>query len=336
MGLGLGVGLFARVQRTSAQSFITIANYGGSTGAGEQGSWGKKFTEMTGIEVKQAAPMDYGKFKAMVLAKNITWDWLDAEGFFPFGNEELLDPLDYGVVGVKREDLFDLEDAMLPQALCSYLTSYALAYRTDHAGPVPSSWAEFFDTKAFPGKRSLYNFPYGMLEAALLGDGVDAKSLYPLDLDRAFKKIDSIKSDLVFWNTGAESQQYLVNGTVDFIVGWTTRLAHLAQTGVPVGIKWNQHLVIRSYHVLPKGGPKRDAAMRFVAAAFDSEAQVRMAQLAGGAPTLRRAQDMIPSSLAPFLPTAPGNWEQRVALSDRWWGANLDRVEKEWTARISG
>jgi putative spermidine/putrescine transport system substrate-binding protein len=113
-------------------------------------------------------------------------------------------------------------------------------------------------------------------------------------------------------------------------------LAYLSQHGEPIGINWNQHLVIRSYHVLPKAGPKRDAAMRFIAAAFDPTAQAQMAELAGGAPTLRKAQDLIPSKLAPFLPTTPGNWEQRVALNDRWWGANLDRIEKVWTERIRG
>src|SRR5689334_14659580 len=103
-GFTLGAGLvggsayLARAQAPKPD-FITIANYGGTTGAGELGSWGKKFTETTGIKVQQAAPMDYGKFKAQVESKNITWDWIDAEGFFPFGKEELLDNLDYGVIG---------------------------------------------------------------------------------------------------------------------------------------------------------------------------------------------------------------------------------------------
>ena len=57
-----------------------------------------------------------------------------------------------------------------------------------------------FDTKKFPGKRTFYKWSApGVIEIALLADGVPADKLYPLDLDRAFKKLDTIKSDIVWW-----------------------------------------------------------------------------------------------------------------------------------------
>ena len=56
--------------------------------------------------------------------------------------------------------------------------------------------ADFWNVKDFPGKRSLPNFPAYMLPAALMADGVTADKLYPIDLDRAFKRLDKIKKDI--------------------------------------------------------------------------------------------------------------------------------------------
>ncbi|MGF6972768.1 hypothetical protein QFZ94_001195 [Paraburkholderia sp. JPY465] len=92
-----------------------------------------------------------------------------------------------------------------------------------------------------------------MLEIALLADGVPPNKLYPLDLDRAFKKLDTIKSDIVWWSGGAQSQQLLASGEAPIGMFWNGRLHALAQTGVPVGISWNQNLTAADMLVIPKG-----------------------------------------------------------------------------------
>ena len=69
--------------------------------------------------------------------------------------------------------------------------------------------------KAFPGPRSLENSPKGNLEFALLADGVAPDKLYPLDVDRAFKKLDQIKHHIpVWWTNGAQHVQLLIDGEV--------------------------------------------------------------------------------------------------------------------------
>src|SRR6478672_11465756 len=54
----------------------------------------------------------------------------------------------------------------------------------------------------------------GFLEASikvgLLADGVAPDKLYPLDVDRAFKKLDIVKKQTVFWSTNSQSQQLFV------------------------------------------------------------------------------------------------------------------------------
>ena len=72
----------------------------------------------------------------------------------------------------------------------------------------PSSWADFWDVKKFPGNRSLClsDSPRTLI-FALLADGVPRDQLYPLDIDRAFKKLDQIKPHVkVWWREGTQSQ----------------------------------------------------------------------------------------------------------------------------------
>ena len=69
-----------------------------------------------------------------------------------------------------------------------------LGYNTDAtAGQVPEGWADFFDTAKFPGKRGFWDYSAGgIFEFALLADGVAPADLYPLDLERATAKLDTI------------------------------------------------------------------------------------------------------------------------------------------------
>jgi len=59
----------------------------------------------------------------------------------------------------------------------------------------PTKWADLWDQSSFPGPRALPNTgsPWANLIISLLADGVDAAKLFPLDLDRAFAKLDALK-----------------------------------------------------------------------------------------------------------------------------------------------
>ena len=100
-----------------------------------------------------------------------------------------------------------------------------LGYNTDKTtGQVPEGWADFFDTTKIPGKRGVWDYSEGgMFEFALMADGVAPRDLYPLDLPRATKKLDTIKDDIVFWNSGAESQELIGSGEVAMSMIWNGR-----------------------------------------------------------------------------------------------------------------
>lgn len=311
---------------------ITIATWGGTTGAGMVESWAKPFTERTGVEVIEVTPVDYAKFVTQVESGNLQWDWIDAEGWFVFAHEDLLDPIDLDAVGVNEGDMVEVPQMITPKAIGSHLGSYVIGYRTDVEGRnVPRDWTEFFDVKNIPGKRVLYNWPYGMVEVALLGDGVEFEDLYPLDLDRAFDKIDSIRDDLLFWNTGAEAQQFLASDAADFVATWNNRIGYLANAGIPVGIEWGQNLQILDHHTVPKGDPRAPATIEFIRTALEPQAQADLAFTTGLAPTRESAFQLVDDRIKPWLNTHPDNWNAAAGiLDDEWWGGNLDRVTTAW------
>ncbi|MFX7784760.1 extracellular solute-binding protein, partial [Acinetobacter baumannii] len=77
--------------------------------------------------------------------------------------------------------------------------------------------------------------PFLTLEAALIADGVPMDQLYPLDLDRAFKKLDQIKSHIsLWWTTGAQSVDVIASGEVDMGVAWDSRVSASRLAGQPV------------------------------------------------------------------------------------------------------
>ena len=170
----------------------------------------------------------------MVESGKVTWDVVDVEADFALraGREGLLEPLDFKQIAKRTID----PRFVTIYGAGSFYFSFILGYNTKVLGNAPQDWAALFDTRAFPGKRALYKWPSpGVLEIALLADGVNPAQLYPLDLDRAFKKLDSIKGEIAWWGSGDESQQLLSSGTAGLGMFWNGRVNALRDGGAPVG-----------------------------------------------------------------------------------------------------
>ena len=96
----------------------------------------------------------------------------------------------------------------------------------------PTTWADLFDTKKFPGKRAFPKSIYaGTVELALLADGVPKEEIQPVDFERAFAKLDTIKPDLLFYDSYAQGQQFITQGSASMIVTANSRADQLSQQG---------------------------------------------------------------------------------------------------------
>ncbi|TPN20844.1 ABC transporter substrate-binding protein [Mesorhizobium sp. B2-3-3] len=324
---GILAGLLAATAAKADEMAFT--SWGGTTQEAQTKSWAAPFEASSGIKVLQDGPTDYGKLKAMVDAKNVTWDVVDVEMDFAIkaAKDGLLEPIDYAVVPKADLDPRFSND----HAVGSFYYSFVLAWNKSAVSGEPTSWADMFDTKKFPGKRTFYKWSApGVIEIALLADGVRADKLYPLDLDRAFKKLDTIKSDIVWWSGGAESQQLIASGEAAFGQLWNGRVFALQQDGTDVGVSWNQNLTAADVLVVPKGAKNKDSAMKFLAAATGPSGQAKFAEASGYAPINTKAKAEMPADAVKALPDA--HVEGQINLDMNYWAEHRDEIANRWYA----
>lgn len=313
-----------------AEEQIVFTSWGGTTQQAQKRFWALPFNKASGINVVMDGPTDYGKFKAMVESGNVSWDVVDVEADFAFkaAQDGLLEPIDFSVVNKG-----DLDPRFVtPHAVGSFYYSFVLGYSKQvFAKNEPKTWADLFDLKRFPGKRTFYKWSApGVLEIALLADGVAPDKLYPLDLDRAFKKLDTIKSQIVWWTGGAQSQQLLASGEAPLGMFWNGRLHYLERTGVKVGTSWSQNLTASDMLVIPKGAKNKAAAMKYLAAATNPEAQANFAADTGFAPINLKSKGQMPAAAAADLPDQ--HTQGQINLNMKYWSENRDAIGKRWYA----
>lgn len=335
-GAGAGLAVLATpaiIGRARAATQLTVADPGGPFGPAYRKAFYDPFEQKTGIRIvnvaREAEPT--AQFKAIVETGSYTWDvctlTLSARDILT--KEGLLEP-----IGFSHSDV----PSLMPLAISPFwlgVDVYAavLAYRTDRIKKAPESWADFWDHEQFPGRRSLRKNPIDTLEEALLADGVPLEKLYPLDADRAFKKLDQIKSHIdVWWTGGAQSTQLLQSGEVDMIAGWSARFQAAIDGGAPAKIVWNQGLYSIEGWGIPKGCPRAEAARQFVRFCAEAAQQAIFTETLAYGPTNLSAYDFIPDERAAHLPTSPWNLGQMTIANEDWWSANRSAMTERFNS----
>ncbi|GAA3522943.1 extracellular solute-binding protein [Aeromicrobium panaciterrae] len=288
----------------------------------------------SGAKITQDSPTDYAKLKAQVTAGKGTWDVVDVEDSWAAAN--------CGTLLRKLDDKI-IDRSQLPEdnkgtdcAVPIVGTGNIFAYNADKLKTAPQTWADFFDTKTFPGKRGVYaGNPVAIFEAALMADGVAASDLYPLDVDRALKKLDTIKSSLVFWTTGAQAQQMVESGQADMGIFWSGRVLN----GVKAGANWkavhDRPLLQYDVLVVPKSAPNPVAAMSLINFALGEEASTKTTEGSGypgtnvnSKPKVDKVTGEFQANVAPF--------KDPVTIDSEFWGKNVADYIDKWTTWING
>jgi putative spermidine/putrescine transport system substrate-binding protein len=264
---------------------LTFVSFGGVYQEAQRKAWLEPYTALTGVQFVEDENSSNATIKAQVEAGQVTWDVVDVGNDFGLdAHKDLLEPLDYSLI--PRDEVLDGFAGDYRVADITY--GVVLGYNTEQtAGVVPEGWADFFDTAKIPGKRGMWDYSEGgIFEFALMADGVAPADLYPLDLERATRKLDTIKDDLVFWSSGAESQELIGSGEVAMTMIWNGRAWSAKNTdSKPVEIQWNQQIVTADYLVVPKGSPNKDATMKFIAYTICAENNAKPSQYIPYGPT---------------------------------------------------
>jgi putative spermidine/putrescine transport system substrate-binding protein len=289
------------------------ADYGGTTRAARQKAYSDSFTKRTGINVIYA-DADNPKFVLMAEQGNVQWDAMDANNyeFVEFINLSLLAKLPRSV---PRADMV-VEPKYRDYASAAYTFSYLQAYRTDvFTGAGPQSWADFWDTKRFPGKRAFPTDPNGVFEIALIADGVAANRLYPLNFKRALAKLDQLRPNLLFYNSQAEGQQFLASGTAHLGTLANARAYNLTTQGVPLKLVWNQALLAWSAPAVQRRAPHLDGAFKWIAWQSNPRRQAEFARITHYGPTMKAAFKYMDQAVINSLPSSPQHAKVAVKVN---------------------
>jgi putative spermidine/putrescine transport system substrate-binding protein len=317
---------------------LRIATFGGAMQDAQQKAYFEPFEKISGIKVIAFPGSDTTKVKAMVDTGNIEWDMLQS------GRSTVLNLQ-------KRGDYFEKIDYSLvdPDVDAAYRFDYGLemlvwaqvmAYRTDVFKTAPVGWAEFWDTKKFPGDRALLGAGTGNspeLEYAVMAAGVPPEKVYPIDMDKAFASYDKIKGSIVkWWETGAVPVQLLTDKEVVATSVWNGRMAALQAAGVPAAISWPQGLLKRDCWAVPKGAKNRVNAMKFIAYSTMAIPQARLSMLIPYGFVNNKSHEYLTAERLSILPSAPAIKSQLLTYNYQWWVDNRDAVVDRFNKWLLG
>ena len=326
----LGTPAIIRPARAQART-IYVNSYGGVWETAWRKAFFDPYTAQTGVQIKTVPGVSFAKLKAQVQTRNFEWDLVNL-GDVEYGQavlEGLLDKVDKAAAKT---------DQLPPHMVRDYgITSYSLGtnlvYRKDKfPNGGPQSWVDFWDVKRFPGPRCLFDRSFTCLAFALLADGVPIDKLYPMDLDRAFRKMSEIKPHIkVWWREGSQSQQLIRDGEVDIIAMWSARAVDLIEDKVPLEIVWNGAELYFANLLVPKGDPNAKATWEFCNFVAQAKPQADFAMLLPYGPANPGARALMPEARLRQTPAWPENEKVSFQHDATWIAPRLAQIRERWT-----
>lgn len=331
---------------------ITVTSFGGAFSTSQIEAYQKPFMAKTGKTVNaEVYNGGLAEIRAQVQSGNVTWDVVDVEiqDMTAACDEGLLEIIDLSTLppttdGTAAADDF-IEGALSECGVATIVWTTIVAYdKTKFPGEKPTKLADFFDTKKFPGMRAISKRPVVALEFALMADGVATEDVYatlstPEGVDRAFKKLDSIKDNLIFWEAGAQPPQMLADGEVVMTTAYNGRIFNAqVKENKPFEIIWDHQVYNMDFYVILKGSKNKETALEYLKYATSTEALAEQAKWISYGPVRKSSVPLISTyqgtdiKMAPHMPTAPENFKNALATNNEWWADNQDELLKRYTA----
>ncbi|MGE0213353.1 MAG: ABC transporter substrate-binding protein [Parvibaculaceae bacterium] len=325
-----------------AADSMTIVSWGGAYSESQREAFYKPFSKDTGIQVvEEEYNGEIAKIRAMVETNNITWDVidLDTQTAIAACAEGILEVMDWDKLGFDRSKFIggDIQDCAVPNIVYSTV----LAYDKDKLTNGPTKMADIFDLEKFPGKRSMQKNPFCNLEWALLADGVAPEDLYTVlateeGVDRAFKKLDTIKSQVVWWEAGAQPPQLLADGEVVMATGWNGRFyGAVKNEGKNFVIVWDQQAVDWDWWGTPKGNPRLENAYKFISYASQPDKMADQTNYISYGPANKDAIPNINAEVLKDLPTAPDNMTTALLPDPQFWADHGEELRERFAAWLA-
>ncbi len=355
--LGAGVTAIAQSPVT-----LTMVSWGGAYTASQQAAYHAPYMKLNpGVKIvnDDSASGALAKLRAQVESKNVTWDLVDMvasdaitacdDGLvLAIDPDKDLAPAPDGTPASKDFFAGTLNpggsNCFIPQIV--YSTTFG--YRTDKVAVKPTSVCDVFDLKKIPGKRALEKKPINNIEWALLCSGVSKEDLYKVmstkeGIDKAFAKLDTIKSEVVWWTKGAQTPQLLSDGEVVIGSTYNGRLfAAIEEKKQPIAMLWDYQVFDLDGWVVPKGGKNTAAVMKYLRFATDTQRLADQAKYISYGPARYSSGPLVGKhaklgiDMKPHMPTNAENSKTQLLFNYEWWAdnrASLDERFNAWLAK---
>ncbi|WP_328700382.1 ABC transporter substrate-binding protein [Caenimonas soli] len=321
---------------------LTVTSFGGAYQASVRKAYFEPFMKATGVKITEDEYNgEVAKLRAMVKSKTVTWDVVDTalDSAMLLCAEGLVEMIDWKKLGIDRSKLTwsDKQDCGVPYVI----SSFVIAYDKSKLPNPPKTIADFFDTQKFPGKRGLKKVPDKALEWALIADGVAVKDVYkvlntPEGVDRAFKKLDTIKKDIVWYQSNAQPTQLLADGQVVMTSTPHGRIYDAVKnSGKTFEIMWDAQHQEPGIWTIPKGSPRLDAAYKFLTFAATPQPQARLSASLPYAPANKDAMALVDPAILPYLPTALDHMANALLRDAGFWAEKGDELRQRFNAWLA-
>ena len=355
--LGAAVATVIGAGPAMAETEMVVVSWGGAYTSSQQNAYHEPYMAAN-PDVKiindDSSNTGVAKLRAMNEANNVTWSLVDVvaadaillcdEGLaMEINHDKVLAAAPDGTMASKDFGDLIVSPCFIPQIV--YSTTFG--YRTDKVAVAPTSINDVFDLKKIPGKRSLEKKAVNNLEWALLADGVAADQVYELlgtdaGVERAFAKLDTIKDEVVWWETGAQTPQLLADGEIVMGSTYNGRLfSAIEEDKQPIAMMWDWQVFDLDGWIVPAGGPNTEEVMKYLKFATDTQRLADQAKYISYGPARASSAPLVGKhaslgiDMSPHMPTAPANAKNTLLYNYAFWADNVDDLNERFAAWLA-
>jgi putative spermidine/putrescine transport system substrate-binding protein len=336
---------------------VRLVSWGGFLQEDLVGKWITPAAKGAGIRVEaQTWNGDMGALATRIRRSVNTWDLVHVElqdAFRPDGAEIF--------EGFRSRNLGDLEDSYREASIVkdglgmpNYEWGYVLAYRTDRiaSGGQPLTWDALWNTRRYPGRRGIRNWPIGAIEIALLSLNRDPRHvLYDQKLSReqiekqvtdALDRLNLIREYTTFWDTGDQVQRGLTSGDMVFTAGYTGRTGTAFQKVCPsatdisspcaVAVNPATAIVGADWWIIPKGAANAATANALLEAMYSGRAINGATAFSSnrGYHVPMKGVHVSDSIVKAFVEMGSSRNKNALHIDSRFWSANFTWIMDRW------
>lgn len=317
---------------------LVYSSYGGTGQAAQEQAWQQPYTkEHSSVTFNNVSPPDPAQVKAQVQSHQVTWNVVTTAPYLAAQNCGTL----YQPLSIPNLNTKDFPAGTIGKCyVTDFRYSLVLSYNANiwpNPKTAPTTLADFFDPQKFPGKRGVVpSVQDGILETALLADGVSPQDMYPLNVNKALQTWDKIKSDTIFAPSVGALLQDVTSHQVAMEIMVQARTQAALDAGANIVPVWDKTVTSIDGLAIPKGASNLPATEQFLSFLLQPAQQAKMAELAGVAPS---------NLLAKPVYTANGNKVNAFGKSDTgttfqvnatWWSSHFNQISAEFTSWLNG